>query len=226
MENTYVNISNTLRGNLRIYSKTLDQNCLRVLLKHLNYRESDISAMINPDGKQNVPITVTPLKNFDTDIDPLYLPATFKDIVPCIKAMNIINQGVLALFVSTHLSIDELLGKVSAMSHLLLFLKTTDNVVISNVVYHDIQATMQNAFFTAAKFNIFQLESRLIRAAILDKIFIKYSAWKQNSVRLTVSSDYTNPKHWKGNCELKDVSIRTAWRRVERCIDPYCMETS
>ena len=26
--------------------------------------------------------------------------------------------------------------------------------------------------------------------------------------------------------ELKDVSILTAWRRVERCIDPYCMETS
>ena len=64
----------------------------RVLLKHLNYRESDITAMINPDDKQNVPIAAKLLQNFDRYIDSLDLPAMFKAIVPCIKAMNVISQ--------------------------------------------------------------------------------------------------------------------------------------
>ena len=85
-----------------------------------------------------------------------------------------------------------------------------------NVLYHDIQASVQNAFFTAVKFkalfpnkqlylyqigsdpvehlfrsirtqnhdrncDILQLESRLSRAAVLDKIFMKHPDWKHKS---------------------------------------------
>ena len=60
--------------------------------------------------------------------------------------------------------------------------------------------------------DLYQPEGPLIRAAILDKIFIKHSDWKQLSVRLTGSSDYTRPNHWGGSYEMKDVSIWTAWR--------------
>ena len=112
--------NNILSGSLKIYGKSLDESCLRILLKHMGYRTSDITAMITPDDKQNVPIAVKLLKTFDKDVDQINLPTTFKDIVPCLKAMDIISEGVLALFDSTHLSIDhQLLGKISAMSHLL-----------------------------------------------------------------------------------------------------------
>ena len=37
------------------------------------------------------------------------------------------------------------------MSHVLFYLYATGNLAIPNVLYHDIQSTVQNAFFTAAK---------------------------------------------------------------------------
>ena len=43
----------------------MDESCLRFLLKHMGYRTSDITAMITPDDKQNVPIAVKLLKTFD-----------------------------------------------------------------------------------------------------------------------------------------------------------------
>ena len=125
-------------------------------------------------------IAVKLLKIFDKDVDQINLSTTFKEIVPYLKAINIISPGVLGLFDSTHLSIDQLLGKAYFPEKPLhIFQLGSDQVehLFRNVLT---QNHAQNC-------DLYQLEGRLIRAAILDKIFIKHFDWKQKSVRLTGS---------------------------------------
>ena len=50
------------------------------------------------------------------------------------------------------LSIHEALGNLSVMSHLLLFLY--DNMKLPSVLYRDLQSTVQNAYFVAAKYKV------------------------------------------------------------------------
>ena len=96
----------------------------------MGYRTSDITAMINPDDKQKCSKTA---QTFDKDVDQINLSTTFNDIVPCLKAMNIISPGVLALFDSTYLSIDQLLGK--AISLRSPFISSSLGVIKSNICF-------------------------------------------------------------------------------------------
>ena len=117
--------------------------------------------MLSPDDKQNMPLAVKLLKSFSKDFDASSLPVGFRDMVPAIKAMNVICQGVLAFFDATNLSFDKQLGRLSAMSHMLLFLNTTDDLEMPNVLYYVLQASVQNVFFTAAKFKAYFPEKPL-----------------------------------------------------------------
>ena len=239
--------NNILSGSITMFGRKFDTAFLCLFLKYLNYSDTDINAMLSPDDKQNVPNAVKLLKVFSADINKNSLPIGFVDILPAVTAMNTICQGVLALFDSIELSIEEQLGRISTMSHTLFFLEILGDLEMPNVLYHDLQATVQNVFFTAAKYiayypekrlhlfqlgsdslehlfrkvrtqnhdrncDVYQLESRLRRAAILERYFMKHPDWKQKSVRLTGTSDHTNPSHWKKNLTCKDLSLVTSWK--------------
>ena len=103
--------------------------------------------MLAPDDKQNVPVAVRLLKTFSMDINVKSLPIRFIDMLPALKILKTICEGILALFDSTELSIDQQLGRLSIMSHTLLFLTVADDLQMPSVLYHDIQGTVQNAFF-------------------------------------------------------------------------------
>ena len=68
--------------------------------------------------------------------------------------MKVVCTGILSFFVFPKSSLDESLGNISAISHVLFYLYATGNQAIPNVLYHDIQSTVQNAFFTATKYKI------------------------------------------------------------------------
>ena len=111
--------NNTLTGSIKIFGKSFDSSILQLFLKYLDYPDNEINSMLSPDDKQNVPLAVKLLKSFSKDFDAASLPVGFRNMVPAMKAMNVICQGVLAFFDSTNLSIDKQLERLSAMSQMI-----------------------------------------------------------------------------------------------------------
>ena len=60
--------------------------------------------------------------------------------------------------------------------------------------------------------DVFQLESRLSRATILDEILLKHSNWKQKPTRLGSSTvDRTNPSDWSADIKTRELSLLSCW---------------
>ena len=53
------------------------------------------------------------------------------------------------------MNIDEILGHASTLSHILLILKNHRDIDLPNVLYHDLQSTVQNLYFMTAKFKVY-----------------------------------------------------------------------
>ena len=233
--------SNTISGSIKIFGKQLNSATLK------RYFEAEVSALLNPPDKQNVPLAVRLLQLLIEDVAIENLPPGILDLVPALQVMRVICKGIFSFFAYPNNSLDTSLGDIAAMSHVLFDLYATRNISIPNVLYHAIQSTVQNAFFTAAKYkvmapnenlylyqlgsdqveqlfcsvrtqnhdrncDVFQLESRLTRASILDEILTKHSDWKQKPTRLGQSAiDHTNRSHWSGDLQSREISLLTCW---------------
>ena len=128
---------------------------LKVLLKSTDkYKDTEIEAMINPVDKQNVPLAVKLLDALCGEFDSKNLSPGFQNILPSIKVLSVLCNGVLSLFARPNISIHESLGQLSAMAHMLLFLFGNNDINLPTVLYHDLQSTVQNAYFISAKYKI------------------------------------------------------------------------
>ena len=128
---------------------------LKVLLKSTDkYKDTEIEAMINPVDKQNVPLAVKLLDALCGEFDSKNLSPGFQNVLPSIKVLSVLCNGVLSLFARPNISIHESLGQLSAMAHMLLFLFGNNDINLPTVLYHDLQSTVQNAYFISAKYKI------------------------------------------------------------------------
>ena len=237
--------STIIGGKMVILGKKVDAHVIRAILKAQGMNEREIKPILDPVDKQNVPLAVKLLEALSED-PPESLSVGLKDLLPALKVLQTICIGVLSWFARPSMDIDDILGRVSAMSHLVMFLKHNGDLTIPNVLYHDLQSTVQNSFFMAAKFKVyfpgkkffiyqsgsdqveqlfrsvrtqnhdrncdmFQLESRLLRAAILEHILLKNPTWRQKCNRLSGPVDHTSPAHWTGNQICDDLILSISW---------------
>ena len=56
-----------------------------------------------------------------------------------------------------------------------------------------------------------QLENRLVRASILDKIYTKHPDWRQRFQRLSAPVDHSNPSDWTEDLTCGEVFLLTPW---------------
>ena len=69
-------------------------------------------------------------------------------------------------------------------------------------------------------------------------ILAKYPQWDRSPRRLKVpaisrdskelpdAADHINPASWRGNIEVKNVSLQTSWRRGRRLVESECLFTA
>ena len=111
--------------------------------------------MQNPADKQNVPLAVKLLELLAKEVETKNLSPGLKDVLPAFKPLREICIGLLSLFARPIMNIDEILGHASPLSHILLILKDHRGIELPNVLYHDLQSTVQNLYFMTAKFKVY-----------------------------------------------------------------------
>ena len=147
--------NNLLKGSFTVLGVKFDAVMLKVLLKSTGkYKDTEIEAMINPVDKQNVPLAVKLLDALCGEFDSKNSSPGFQNILPSIKVLSVLCNGVLSLFARPNISIHESLGQLSAMAHMLLFLFGINDIKLPAVLYHDLQSTVQNSYYISAKYKI------------------------------------------------------------------------
>lgn len=89
-----------------------------------------------------------------------------------------------------------------------------------------------------ANMDMLQLVSRLSGCTEVANILAKYPQWDCSPRRLKVpaisrdskelpdAADHINPASWRGNVEVKNVSLQTSWRRGRRLVETECPFTA
>ena len=118
-----------------------------------------VEQIVNPADKQNVSLATDLLITFSTAVKQTVeiskLGFRVVAIVPILKLLGMIMEGVLALYAYVTSSVDEQLVFVSTAAHGLLVLKKIFGAVLPNQLYHDLMSTFQNVMFCAAKFKAY-----------------------------------------------------------------------
>ncbi|KDR69495.1 hypothetical protein GALMADRAFT_44896, partial [Galerina marginata CBS 339.88] len=85
-----------------------------------------------------------------------------------------------------------------------------------------------------ANLDILQLVSRLAGTTEVSNILSKYPQWDRSPRRLKLpamsreskeipdSADHIKPASWRGNVNLKDISLQTSWNRGRRIVEQEC----
>ena len=110
---------------------------------------------MNPIDRQNVALAVSLAEGLCADIPEENLSPGLLSVLPAFAVLNHISYGILCLFAKPALNLEDIIGYVSTMSHVLLILKHNNDITLPNVLYHDIQSTVQNLVFTAAKYKVY-----------------------------------------------------------------------
>ena len=134
--------NNLISGSITILGVNFNKPMLKTLLISLNYSHSVINQLLNPVDKQNVPLVVKLLTVFTNEFDVDVLPPGMLNLIPIFKLFGAICTGLLAFFTDTKSQIANVLGKLSCSAHVLLFLKSSGNIYMPNVLYYDIQSSL------------------------------------------------------------------------------------
>ena len=149
--------NNLINGSIEILGTKFDAANIKLILQTRGkLKEQEIYTLLNPIDKQNVPLAVKLLDALSEKpcSDSSNMSPGLCDMIPALNALAPICKGILSLFARPSLSIHESLGALSTMSHVLLFLFAQGDIKLPSVLYHDLQSTVQNAYFVAAKYKI------------------------------------------------------------------------
>ena len=133
---------------------------------------------MNPKDKQNVTLATEFNLTFtmavlNADISSINFRVS--NITSPLKELCHVINGVLAIYCFCDYSIDDQLKTVSKAMHVLLMLYRKYHKVVPNVLYHDLQMTFQNIFYSAAKYKIYHPQSplflMLLGSDVLERLF-------------------------------------------------------
>ena len=98
---------------------------------------------MNPVGNLKVPLAVKLHGTVTKELTTETLSPGLKDLVPSLRILREVCTGLLSLFARPSMDIDDILGRASTMRH--------HDITLPNVLYHDLQFTVQNLYFMVAK---------------------------------------------------------------------------
>ena len=153
-------LRNTLIGTLHFGNEHLvtASDMTEILSCHPNNSSDSTKSMINPEGKQNVAIATEMLMQFCDSVEDVSLlkRVSFRvcNVSSELHLLRYVIEGVLAMYCKIDLSIKEALEAISTAAHVLFVLQRTLIKFIPNQLYHDLQATFEDAFYCANKWQI------------------------------------------------------------------------
>ena len=146
-------------GNFSIGDVTLTKGDVeKVLSCAPNEFPHSTAQMLNPLDKQNAPLATSTLLQFQKavlDVNKLK-SSSFRIAGVSIELFlfSFVIDGILLTYTNVKLSIKEQLETISLAAHILLILQRTLWSFIPNQLYHDIQASFEDAFYCAAKWKV------------------------------------------------------------------------
>ena len=145
-----------ISGNFKIGDIIISQNDMKKILALVpNDTETSNASMMNPKDKQNVPLAVKTLLQFCKAVEDVSKLKTVSFKVASVSdelhLLKYVIDGILCTFVETKTDIKTQLQKTSLAAHVLFILKRELHTFLPNQLYHDLQATFEDAFFCAAK---------------------------------------------------------------------------
>ena len=152
-------LTSTVGGNFKIGDIVLSQSDMAKILACVpNESNHRMEQLLNPKDKQNVPLATQLLllycKAID-DIDKLKtLSFKIAGIAEELHLFKYVIEGVLCTYIDLKITIQEQLQKISLAAHMLIVLQRNIRTFIPNQLYHDLQASFEDAFFCAAKWKI------------------------------------------------------------------------
>ena len=153
--------SHIIGNNFRIGSVCFNKSDVKSMLSEtIGTTKHSIDSLLNVSDEQNVKLATEfciRLIEACSNVDRLK-SVGFK-VASCateLRLLAVVLEGLLALFCYVTYSIQEQLLSVSKAAHaLFVLIRVTGSKILTNQLYHDIQATFQDAFFTAAKYQIY-----------------------------------------------------------------------
>lgn len=117
----------------------------------------NVDQLLNPADAQNVPAAVALLQAIAAipEADQSNFSPLQKALVPELQLVATVCQCLLATFIGEKQSLTQQLTSISCLAHLLLVLcRLNGTKLIPAQLYHDIQATVQDVFYTVAKIQL------------------------------------------------------------------------
>ena len=82
----------------KIFRKTLDSSTLRRYFESVGKTDAELSPLLNPADKQNVPLAVKLLQLFIDGVDHQNLPPGLRDVAPAFQVMKVVCKSILSFF--------------------------------------------------------------------------------------------------------------------------------
>ena len=152
--------TNVISGNIDIKgTNVMKKDILELLsLNELSLQPGNVFKLENlvyPPDKQNVPAATTFCIMFrDIVQSEKQLPYRLTPIKSVLQAFSYVMDGVLSFYAFPDISVSDQIQRFSMASFMLLCLKREHPHIVPNVLYHDIQATFQDALFCCCKIKI------------------------------------------------------------------------
>ncbi|KAH9016244.1 hypothetical protein EDB84DRAFT_1567344 [Lactarius hengduanensis] len=195
-----------------------------------------ISYLLNPADRQDVPLCYTFMK----EVWSLPPPAptdkpSFVAARDALRMLGSLFRHLVLPFVQVSLSLHEQLVHLSAAAHLATFLftaKSARSKAMPSLTFKDIVLLVKNAYFCVAKAKIYTPDGDfylILNGTDLAGIHLRrctideHPAWDRGPRRLHLrgiedgngdvlsKSDHITPASWKGNVNVRNVSLITAW---------------
>ena len=123
-----------------------------------NTSSHSTQSMLNPDDKQNVALATQMLLHFCESVSNVEnlkeINFRVSNAAVELHLFTFVIEGVLILYSALDASIEEQLQVISSAAHILLILQRTLDKFLPNQLYHDLQSTFEDAFYSAVKWKI------------------------------------------------------------------------
>ena len=100
----------------------LDSSTLKRYFESVGKTDAELSPLLNPADKQNVPLAVKLLQLFTDDVGHQNLPPGLRGLAPAFQVKNVVCKGILSFFAYPKSSLDVSLGNITCRMSRFIFM--------------------------------------------------------------------------------------------------------
>ena len=196
-------------GNFKIGDVILSRSDMAKLLACVpNDSSHSTDRLLQPKDKQNVPLAIQLLLLYCKAVDDVEKLKTvsFKisSVAEELHLLKYVIEGVMCTYVDPKITIEEQLRKISLASHVLMILQRIIKIFIPNQLYHDLQASYEDAFFCATKWKIHHSDLPLFLMLCSNDVLERF---------------FGNVRAKYRQCLIDNLEIIYATRAIQICTD-------